>query len=89
MSVDVEIGVKTLKGLSMDRLTPVVSIEADRLSFSISRPSSLCWQTFALNQQRLRWVECGRRVAARMEASGYSCKQSSPSLADSLSKPRR
>ena len=69
----------------MDRLTPVASTETERLSLSFSRPPALCWQAFALNQQRLRWVECGRRVAARMDASGYNCNQRSARNTDSLS----
>ncbi len=65
----------------MSRVVPVVSSVSPQLVSRKQWLSTQRWRALALDQQRLRWVECGRRVAARMDAAGYKGhQQSSDSL---------
>ncbi len=38
--------------------------------FAVASLSTDQWRAFALEQQRLRWLECGRRITIRMQACG-------------------
>ncbi|MAZ87683.1 MAG: hypothetical protein CL693_08555 [Cellvibrionaceae bacterium] len=38
--------------------------------FAVASLSTDQWRAFALEQQRLRWLECGSRITLRMQACG-------------------
>ncbi|MGH1371492.1 MAG: hypothetical protein ACRBBW_05625 [Cellvibrionaceae bacterium] len=55
---------------------PLSSLPVSKLLSSrvVSRAQWLSvqrWRALVLNQQRLRWAECGMRIGARMDAAGY------------------
>ncbi len=54
----------------MSQQAPVVSPGYYRRASGRPRLSAHRWRAAALHQQRLRWAECGRRIAARMDAAG-------------------
>jgi len=67
----VEFGVKTLKGSYMSKTIPMRSQPATASLHQFSQLSDRRRRAFTLNQQRLRWAQCGRRVAERMNSIHY------------------